>query len=141
MLLSSDPHAWLRPYFAALSQQEAFTLLAPALRFSALCDAVASDHPTKAAQMREWSPAAQEATFRWLASITSQVGSVNEVELWTVTKPERELRCVVRYLPTGLDLRLMQGDDFRRTELHQDAAAVSAKATEWKTALLERGWQ
>jgi hypothetical protein len=25
---------------------------------------------------------------------------------------ERELRCVVRYRPTGLDLRLMKGDNF-----------------------------
>ena len=86
MSVSSDPHAWLRPHFAALSKQEAFALLAPALRFYALCDVVAFDHPTKAAQMKEWSPAAQEATTRWLANITSEVGSANEVELWTVTK-------------------------------------------------------
>jgi hypothetical protein len=32
------------------------------MQFSALCDAVAYEHPTKAAQMREWLPAAQEET-------------------------------------------------------------------------------
>ena len=53
----------------------------------------------------------------------------------------RELRCVARYLPSGIDLRLMQGQEFRRTELHGDADAATAKATEWKAALLERGWR
>jgi hypothetical protein len=35
----------------------------------------------------------------------------------------------------------MQGSDFRRTELHRDADAATAKAAEWKAALLDRGWQ
>ena len=58
--------------------------------------------------------------------------------LWSVRKGERELRCVVRYLPTGLDVRLMKGDEFHRTELHRDADAANAKADEWETALMER---
>ena len=53
----------------------------------------------------------------------------------------RELRCVVRYMPSGLDLRLMLGDEFRTTELHKDAPSVQARADEWRTALLERGWR
>ena len=53
---------------------------------------------------------------------------MNEVELWVVRKGERELRCVVCYLPTGLDLRLMKGDDFHRTELHRDADAASSSS-------------
>jgi hypothetical protein len=48
---------------------------------------------------------------------------------------------LLRYLPTGLDLRLMKSDDFHRTELHRDADAANAKAAEWKTALMERGWK
>jgi hypothetical protein len=45
------------------------------------------------------------------------------------------------HLPIGIDLRLMQGEDFRRTELHRDADAANAKAAEWKAALLERRWE
>ena len=47
---------------------------------------------------------------------------------------------MVRYMPSGLDLRLMLGDDFRRTGLHKDAPSVQARAEEWRTALLKRGW-
>jgi hypothetical protein len=90
--------------------------------------------------MRQWSPAAQEAALRWLASSTKEAGAVSEAELWTVAKGKRRLRCVVRHLPSGLDLRLMEGDDFRRTELHRDAEAAITKAEEWKTALIDRGW-
>ncbi len=115
MLLSSDPHAWLRPYFAELAQDHTFARLAPSIQFSARCDAVAPEHPAKAAQMREWSPAAQTGTLRWLANVIKQ-------------RP-----------PTGLDLRLMKGDKFHRTELHHDADVANAKAAEWKAALLERG--
>ena len=57
-----------------------------------------------------------------------------------MTKDARELRCVVRYLPNGLDLRVMQGGDFRRTELHKDAPSAELRATEWRKALVERGW-
>jgi hypothetical protein len=48
---------------------------------------------------------------------------------------------VARYLPAGIDLRLMQGHDFRRTEMHRDADVATAKAAEWKAALLEQGWR
>jgi hypothetical protein len=91
--------------------------------------------------MRDWSPAAQEAALRWLESATTQTAPVTELELWTVRKADRELRCVARYLPIGIDLRLMQGDDFRRTELHKNADAANAKSAEWKMALVERGWR
>jgi hypothetical protein len=37
MLLTSDAHAWLRPYFATLKADHVCTMLAPALRFEALC--------------------------------------------------------------------------------------------------------
>jgi hypothetical protein len=38
--------------------------------------------------------------------VTKEKPSVQEVELWRVQKDARELRCVVRYMPHGLDLRL-----------------------------------
>ena len=35
----------------------------------------------------------------------------------------------------------MLGDEFRTTELQKDAPSVQARAEEWRTALLERGWK
>ena len=90
--------------------------------------------------MREWSAAAQASALRWLATCFARGEAQREIELWRVVKDTRELRCLARYLPTGIDLRLMQGQEFRRTELHRDADAATAKAAEWKAALLERGW-
>jgi hypothetical protein len=92
--------------------------------------------------MREWSPAAKQGILGWLESVTKEKpeSAAKELELWRVTKDTRLLRCVVRYLPHGLDLRLMLGDEFRTTELHKDAPRVHARADEWRTALLERGW-
>jgi hypothetical protein len=61
--------------------------------------------------------------------------------MWTVSKDKRTLRCVARYLPIGIDLRLMHGEDFRRTEVHRNADAANARAAEWRSALEERGWK
>jgi len=139
--LTSDPHAWLRPYFAALAQDRTFALRAPSTQFSALCDAVRDDHPMKAALMHEWSPTAHGVSGA-VAGVLCRTGSAHlEIELWKVVKTGGEIRCVARYLPAGIDLRLMQGNDFRRTELHREAHTVTAKAAEWKAALRERGWQ
>jgi hypothetical protein len=77
--------------------------------------------------------------LKWLDSVTQQKPAVQEVELWRVTKDTRELRCIVRYMPSGLDLRVMLGGEFRRSELHRDAP-IQARANEWRAALLERGW-
>jgi hypothetical protein len=54
----------LRPYVATLKADPAFTKLAPALRFEALCQIVEVDHSDRARQMREWSPAAQTGTMK-----------------------------------------------------------------------------
>ena len=89
--------------------------------------------------MRDWSPAAKDGTLKWLESVTKEIPAVQEVELWRVTKDTRELRCVLRYMPHGLDVQLMQGYDFRRTELLKEAPSVEVRAAEWRTALVERG--
>jgi hypothetical protein len=67
--------------------------------------------------------------------------AVTELELWTVTKGSRKLRCVARYLPTGIDLRLLEGDDFRRTELHKDSDLAEIRSMGRKQALEDRGWK
>jgi hypothetical protein len=141
MILSSDPHAWLRPYFATLKADPAFNMLAMPLRFAALCELVAVEHPERAQWMKEWSPAAQSGTLKWLDSVTKEKPVVTELELWTVTKGTRTLRCVARYLPIGIDLRLMEGDDFQRTEVHKDGDLAEIKATGWRQVLEERGWR
>jgi hypothetical protein len=138
-VLSSDPHAWLRPFVAVLKADPAFTMLAPALRFEALCQVVEVDHPDRARQMREWSPAAQTGTLKWLETVTKEKPPVTEVGIWSATKGGRTLRCVARYLPIGIDVRLMEGDDFRRTEVHKDGDLAEIRATEWRRALEERG--
>lgn len=71
--------------------------------------------------MRQWSHAAQEGTLKWLESVTKPKPAVTELELWTVKKRGRILRCVTRDLPSGIDQRLLEGDDFRPTERHKDS--------------------
>ena len=51
--ISSDPHAWVRPYYEALAGREGFAQLAIPIQFAALVDAIAVDYPAKAAWLRE----------------------------------------------------------------------------------------
>jgi hypothetical protein len=104
VILSSDPHAWLRPYVATLKEDPAYKMLAYPLRFAALCEVVEREHPERARWMRQWSTKAQEGTLKWLETVTTEVPAASELELWAVKKDKRTLRCVVRYLPTGIDL-------------------------------------
>lgn len=69
-----------------------------------------------------------------------QPNPTNEIELWRVRKGERELRCVALYFPTGLDVRLFEGADFRRTQLVRDAIESTGISDGWKRKLLEREW-
>jgi hypothetical protein len=70
--ISSDPHAWLRPYFAALVNRGGFGLLAPALQFQALVNAFSADHPSKVTDYQGWNDAAQRALLSWLAEVTAE---------------------------------------------------------------------
>lgn len=90
--------------------------------------------------MREWSVAAQHAVLIHLASMVDQKAHAEPVELWRVRKGERELRCVVHYLPSGIDMRLMEGDGFRRTQLCKLALEVERLSDNWRNALLKVGW-
>lgn len=112
MALSSDPHAWLRPYFARLRSQSAFSTFSPSHQFEQLVESVAREYPSKAAAMREWSPAGQHALLLHLASRHELKAHGDPVELWCVRKDERELRCITVYLPNGIDVRLMEGTIF-----------------------------
>jgi hypothetical protein len=109
VLVTSDPHAWLRPFFARLQAHPAFRQFAPSHQFNQLVQAVERDHPSRAASMREWSVAAQHALLGHLAMMVEQSKPESEVELWRVRKADRELRCVAVHLPTGIDVRLLDG--------------------------------
>jgi len=91
-------------------------------------DAIAQDHPGRAADMRDSNVTTQSAILGWLADVTGQKPAACEVELWRVRKGERELGYVAVYLPTGIDLRLMEADEFRRTQLCADAPTYTPSA-------------
>jgi hypothetical protein len=143
MPITSDPHAWLYPIYAKLRANHRFGLLAPAHQFDALATAVEQESPIKGTAMREWSAAAQMAMLKWLSDVVQeQPNPVNEIELWRVRKGERELRCVAVYLPIGIDVRLFEGTDFRRTQLTHDAPECESVSREWRKKLIEeRDWQ
>jgi hypothetical protein len=128
--VSSDPGAWMRPYYAEIAQRPGFSQLAPAHRFTALLEAIGADHPARAAELRDANATTQAAVLGWLHDVTTQKPVTKEVELFRMRKSERQLRMVVVYLPTGVDLRLLEGDDFRRTELCGDGPSVRARAAE-----------
>jgi hypothetical protein len=115
-------------------------MLSPSHQFDRLVQAVEREHPSKAATMREWSLAAQHALLDHLASMIDQKAQADPVELWRVRKGERELRCVVHDLPSGIDVRLLEGVDFRRTQLCKIAPEVEKLSAEWLTALVEVDW-
>ena len=78
VLLTSDPHAWLRPYLATLKADPAYQTLAMPLRFAALCDVVGMEHPERANWMRQWSPAAKDGALKWLDSATKEKPALTE---------------------------------------------------------------
>jgi len=63
--------------------------------------------------------------------------------LWRLTRGDRPLICVAKYLPyaQGVDLRLLEADgSFRRTQLCKDGRAADELAGDWKLALVRTGW-
>ena len=138
--ISSDPHAWLRPYYARIAEQAGFTDLAVTHQFARLVEAVAEDLPKPAGLPRECNDATHRATLGHLLKMQQQQPLTRQEPLWAVRKGDRVLRCVVVYLPTGADLRLLEGGEFRRTVLFRSGDALRQRQAEWKAALLDRGW-
>ena len=138
-MLSSDPHAWLRPIYRAFTRDGSFPQLAPIVQCQPLVDAAAEISEAKAALLRQNSPAAQSGLFGHLAMMEAQRLLDPSEELWRVRKDGRELVCVAVYMPHGIDLRLLEDDDIRRTRLLRDAPAVEAKAHDWQQMLRASG--
>jgi len=92
--ISSDPNAWLRPYWQALHQQQSFFAnLAPELQAKALADALEEDHPNHAAEVREWNAATRRAMIAVLDQALKERHADRQTELWRMTKGSREVTC------------------------------------------------
>ena len=90
--------------------------------------------------MREWSEAGQHGLLLHLANCFHQLETNKTEELWRVRMGDRELLCMAVYLASGIDIRLLDGTDFRRTPLCRDAQTATALANQWKAKLLDAGW-
>ena len=111
--ISVDPYAWLKPIYAQLRANPAFSCLAPVSQFLELCRAATEQSPRKAEAMREWHPAARSALLKHLSdSLDERPHPSRDIELWRVRKGARTLRCVAVYLSIGVDLRLMEAEGF-----------------------------
>jgi hypothetical protein len=87
--------------------------------------------------MRLYQPTTQTALLNWLSDMLRENPEPKrEVELWRVRKGERELTCIAVYQAYGIDVRLMEGDGFRRTILVNDAAVCNAVSDEWMRKLV-----
>jgi hypothetical protein len=137
---ASPSAAWMCPYHAELLQRAGFTNLSPVHQFRALLELIAIDHPARAATLGASTAATAQAILAWLAEATGQRPAVRADALWQVRKGMRELQCVAIHLPTGIDLRLIEGDDFRRTAWCPDRPSLLAGADDWLRKLIERGW-
>jgi hypothetical protein len=132
----------LHALFARLSERHTFRLLSTSHQFELLRAEVALEHPARDAAMDEWTPAVKDGLLLHLANTVEQSPPTDTIELRRVTKrSSRETSLGTRYLPTGIDLRLFEGNDFRRTQLCRDAPAVESLYDEWLAASIERGWQ
>ena len=164
---SSDPHAWLRPFFARLQANPAFRESARAHQFAQLCDALSVDHPSQAEVMRHWSNAAQNALLAHLASPVEERPSIEQPppiqiqpppsyeeplpiddtstqelsHVWSATKDHLEMHCLLQFLLTGTDVWLFEGDSVQRTQPCRDAAEAMALAEQWRKEMTGRGWK
>jgi hypothetical protein len=138
--VSSDPNAWLRPYWADLHQQPFFAQLAPELQAKALAEAVEHDHPATAAEIRAWNLVTRRAMLAVLDQALRERHAARETELWRVRKGDREVQCVAVYTTAGLDLRLLEAGEMLRTQLCGDAPRLRSLAAIWEKQLLTTGW-
>jgi hypothetical protein len=60
--------------------------------------------------------------------------------IWVLTQRGQELRCVVTTDRLGWDLKVMQGDEIRRSHLCQSARNVFEVAKDWEDEARRKGW-
>jgi hypothetical protein len=100
--VSSDPDAWMRPYYEAIASREGFAHLAIPTQFATLVNAIAQDHPAWAAKLRDIDDLpSQRAILGSFTRIVYPRPAQREIELWRVTKDSRELRCIATICRQG----------------------------------------
>ncbi len=134
--VSSDPNAWLRAFWKRLHEEQPFfPNLAPELQAEALANLVAEDHPAKATEIREWNATTRRAFIARLDQALREKKADRQVELWRMRKDEREVLWVAVYTVVGLDLRLLEAGEMRRTQLCRDDPTPRGTARQWHEAL------
>jgi hypothetical protein len=68
---------------------------------------------------------ASTATTQLVVNGPEDVPPAAVTVLWRLRKDGREVRCVAQYLSTGIDLRLMEREGFRRTQVCETATAAN----------------
>jgi len=63
------------------------------------------------------------------------------VVLWRLRGNGRDVRCLRRDTPSGLELRVLWGDELFLTEAFRDPACLERRAGEFKATLESRGWK
>ena len=106
--VSSNPQAWLRPYWKQLYEQTFFANLSPEHQAEQLACVIEADYPAMAAEIRGWNPATRRAMIAGLDQGLLERHADREVELWRMRKGDREVRCVAVYVATGIDLQLLE---------------------------------
>jgi hypothetical protein len=139
-VVSSDPHAFLRPIYRQLAADRTFHLLAEQHQYDRLVEAAAQVSERHAAAMREYSSAAKAAILRHLAKAESMRSGQRHVELWRLRKGGRELVCIAVYMPYGVDVRALENGDIRRTQLVKDGPHAEAWGEEWRKKAEGAGW-
>lgn len=130
--LSSDPDAWLRPHWADLHRQPSFANLAPELQAEQLAASLEAAHPSKAREIRDWNRTKRMAMLAGLdqAPRSEGDGAVG------MRKGAREVRCVAVCVSCGIDLRLLEHGEIRRTEPFTWAHVLQSRKRQWRTAPL-----
>lgn len=118
-----------------------FEQLAPVTKFKRLMEAAAGVSESGAALLRRASPAAQSALLSHLMAMEAQRPLDRNEELWRVRKGSRQLVCVAVHMSHGVDLRLLEDGDIRRTRLHRQPETVADASAEWRAKLQATGWE
>ena len=138
--VSSEPRAYLRPLYRELARGPSFALISAETQFGVLVAAVARQSEMQAAHLREYTFPARMALLGHLAKMESQRPAPKQVTLWSAAKAQRRLECVALYVAHGIDVRLLEDGDVRRTQLVKDGPQAEQLAGEWQGAAVKLGW-
>src|SRR5512143_655399 len=61
--------------------------------------------------------------------------------LWSLRGNGRDVRCMCRRISSGLELRVLWGDELFLTESFRDHGRLERRAHEFKATLESRGWR